>query len=134
MPVSPRTRALQAADITITAQNVISKAEKVQYVKSQGQTRDHHCHWPGCCKNVPPAMWGCYGHWMKLPDHLRNRVWEDYRPGQEVNMTPSRDYIVTVMEVEAWIKTNYRCAACEGTGKSSKQQSCTPCNGSGVKQ
>lgn len=32
---------------------------KADYARSQGQTREHHCHWPGCDKQVPPAMWGC---------------------------------------------------------------------------
>jgi len=43
---------------------------KADYVRSQGQTRNHHCHWPGCDKQVPPAMWGdieaLFGHIIGL--------------------------------------------------------------------
>jgi len=84
-----------------------SKQEKVDYVKSQGQNRKHHCHWPNCPKQCPPAMWGCYQHWMKLPKYLRDKVWDTYRPGQEVNLTPSREYLEVADEVQEWIRSNY---------------------------
>lgn len=84
-----------------------SKEEKVKYVKSQGQDREHHCHWPGCSKQVPPAMWGCYTHWMKLPKYLRDKVWAAYRPGQEKDMNPSEAYMEAATEVQEWIKENY---------------------------
>lgn len=83
------------------------KRDKVRYVKSQGQTRNHHCHWPGCEKQVPPAMWGCYYHWMKLPKYLRDMVWAAYQPGQEKTMTPSREYLRVARLVQKWIKENY---------------------------
>lgn len=80
--------------------------KKVRYVKSQGQTRDHHCHWPGCKEQVPPALWGCRKHWYRLPKHLRDRIWETFRPGQEKNMTPSKEYLKVAQEVQEWIKEN----------------------------
>jgi hypothetical protein len=64
----------------------------------------HHCHWPGCEKRVPAAMWGCYHHWMKLPKRLRDKVWAAYRPGQEISKTPSRAYLEVAREVQEWIK------------------------------
>lgn len=85
----------------------MDKKAKVQYVKRAGQTRDHTCHWPGCKKQVPPARWGCYPHWMKLPKHLRAKIWAAYRPGQEINMTPSKKYLEVAKEVQAWIKENH---------------------------
>lgn len=114
----------------------IPKSEKVQYVLSQGQTQDHHCHWPGCNKSVPPALWGCYEHWRLLPKYLRDKVWAAYQPGQEVNMRPSRTYLEIAKEVQQWIKENYwshtmeqspRCIACEDTGINSKGGPCIPC-------
>lgn len=78
-------------------------ASKVAYVKRQGQTRNHHCHWPGCEKQVPPAMWGCKGHWFALPAGLRARVWRTYQPGQEVNGTPSAEYLEVAKAVQALI-------------------------------
>lgn len=86
---------------------MVDKSQKVRYVKSQKQTRDHHCHWPGCNKQVPPAMWGCYRHWMMLPKRLRDAIWDAFRPGQEVTMTPSREYLKVAREVRNWIKENH---------------------------
>ena len=79
---------------------------KANYVKRQSQTRDHICHWPGCERQVPPAMWGCKEHWLKLPKHLRDKVWATYRPGQEISMTPSPDYRAVALEVQRWIRSD----------------------------
>lgn len=84
-----------------------SKDDKAQYVRSQKQTRDHHCHWTGCNAQVPPAMWGCKKHWFMLPKYLRDKVWAAYVPGQEVDMTPSQGYLAVAQEVKDWIKANY---------------------------
>lgn len=79
---------------------------KADYVRGQGQTRNHHCHWPGCEKQVPPAMWGCKPHWLRLPWALRNKIWATYVPGQEINGTPSEAYLQAAAEVQAWIQNN----------------------------
>lgn len=63
----------------------------------------HHCHWPGCDKPVPPAMWGCKFHWFKLPMRLRNRIWATYRPGQEISKAPSAEYLAVARDVQLWI-------------------------------
>ena len=83
-------------------------ADKVAYVKSQGQTRDHRCHWPGCKKQVPPALWGCRKHWMMLPKYLRDKIWQAYRPGQERDSRPSKEYVQAAREVEEWILSRER--------------------------
>lgn len=88
-----------------------SRAAKVRYVQSQGQTRAHHCHWPGCDKQVPPAMWGCRAHWFALPKALRDRIWAAYRPGQEATMTPSAEYLQVADDVQRWIRENATAAA-----------------------
>lgn len=77
---------------------------KADYVKSQTQTRSHHCHWQGCDKQVPPAMWGCKPHWFKLPTRLRNLIWATYKPGQEIDGSPSQAYIDAAYKVQRWIK------------------------------
>lgn len=76
---------------------------KVQHVKAAGQTRNHRCHWPGCERQVPPAMWGCRAHWYALPKALRDRIWRTYRPGQEVDGRPSADYLDAARAIQAWI-------------------------------
>lgn len=81
----------------------MSKADYVRAVAGSNTTFDHHCHWPGCTRKVPPAMWGCKSHWFKLPARLRAKVWATYRPGQEVTKTPSREYIDVANEVQSWI-------------------------------
>lgn len=64
---------------------------------------EHTCHWPGCSTAVPPRMWGCQPHWYRLPKALRDRIWQTYRPGQEISKTPSADYIAAAREVQEWI-------------------------------
>lgn len=76
---------------------------KADYVRAQTQTRKHHCHWPGCTRQVPPAMWGCKPHWFTIPKALRDRIWRTFKPGQEVNGTPSADYVAAARDVQAWI-------------------------------
>lgn len=81
-------------------------ADKADYVRRQPQSRHHTCHWPGCDKQVPPAMWGCKTHWFRLPQTLRTRVWKAYRPGQETDGRPSREYLAVARDVQAWIEEN----------------------------
>ena len=82
---------------------------KSDYVKKQKQDRDHTCHWPGCGKQVPPAMWGCRQHWFALPKYLRDRIWATYQIGQEKCLDgggprPSKEYLAVAREVQEWIK------------------------------
>lgn len=77
---------------------------KADYVRRQPQDRNHTCHWPGCERQVPPAMWGCKPHWFKLPRLLRSKVWRAYVPGQEQRMDPTDEYRKVAQEVQDWIK------------------------------
>lgn len=79
---------------------------KAAYVLSQGQTRGHLCHWPGCSAQVPPAMWGCRRHWFMLPPEIRAKIWKTYEPGQEADLSPSEDYLKAADEAQAWIRQN----------------------------
>lgn len=63
----------------------------------------HTCHWVGCEKEVPPAMWGCKTHWFKLPKYLRDKIWATYRAGQEIDKRPSEAYMTAALEVRQWI-------------------------------
>lgn len=76
---------------------------KADYVRSQPHVAGHHCHWPGCNKPVPPAMWGCKTHWFKLPARLRSAIWRTYRPGQEITKDPSQEYLKVALAVQDWI-------------------------------
>lgn len=79
-------------------------ADKAAYVGRQRQLRDHECHWPGCDRQVPPAMWGCKTHWFKLPRHIRAAIWMAYEPGQEILMDPSPEYLEAARAAQDWIK------------------------------
>lgn len=76
---------------------------KAAHVRSASQSRKHHCHWPGCVVQVPPAMWGCRYHWFRIPRHLRNNIWHAYRPGQEDDMQVSSVYEAAAKAVQDWI-------------------------------
>lgn len=63
----------------------------------------HRCHWPTCERQVPPRLWGCRAHWRRLPERLRDAIWREYRPGQEVDKAPSERYREVAREVQNWI-------------------------------
>lgn len=107
--VPPPRRARTLADVAATLSGPDQTASapvdrKRRYVQRQGQTREHHCHWPGCTAQVPPAMWGCKPHWFRLPKALRDRIWATYAPGQEIDTTPSREYLQVADDVQRWIR------------------------------
>lgn len=84
-----------------------STADKVAYVRAATQTRKHACHWPGCGKQVKPAMWGCFEHWHRLPQRIRNAIMTAYRPGQEEDGRPSPAYLVAAQDAQDWIAINF---------------------------
>lgn len=82
--------------------------EKVAHVIRARQTRNHTCHWTGCTKQVPPAMWGCKEHWFKLPANLRRAIWKAYTIGQERgDARVSPEYVAAARAAEEWIARNY---------------------------
>lgn len=84
----------------------MASARKLEHVMKSKVTGGHTCHWPGCDKQCPPAMWGCSKHWYSLPLKLRNKIWRAYVPGQEISKTPSREYLDVAHEAQEWIKEN----------------------------
>lgn len=82
-----------------------AKADKVDYVKAQRVTGSHTCHWTGCTKQVAPAMWGCKEHWFRLPRTIRNLIWKTFEPGQEIEKTPSPEYLAAVDLAQKFIAT-----------------------------
>jgi hypothetical protein len=53
----------------------------------------HECHATECHVEVPPRMLMCRRHWWMVPKPLRDAVWAEYRPGQEVDKRPSNEYM-----------------------------------------
>ena len=78
--------------------------KKVAYVLKQGQTRKHHCHWPGCEEQVPPAKWGCRRHWFMLPKRIRDEIWRTFVPTQETTRIVSREYVAAAQAAQSWIR------------------------------
>ena len=82
------------------------RAEKRDHVLRASQTRGHTCHWPGCGRQVPPAMWGCKPHWMRLPYAIREAIWAAYSAGQEERLDPSDEYMRAAERAQEWIRQN----------------------------
>ena len=54
---------------------------------------NHVCHAENCKVQVPPKLLMCRRHWFMVPKLLRDRVWATYRPGQEIDKRPTREYL-----------------------------------------
>lgn len=99
-------------DYTLVTEEQAAEAEEralAMLIEAEREARKHphHCHWPGCTKEVPPKLFMCRSHWYALPIRLRNKVWAAYREGQEITKTPSPEYIQVAKEVQAWIQANH---------------------------
>lgn len=53
----------------------------------------HYCHAIGCDVEVPPRLHMCLPHWRMVPKILQDVLWKHYRQGQEIDKTPSLEYI-----------------------------------------
>lgn len=53
----------------------------------------HLCHAVDCNERVLPSRLMCPRHWFMVPIPLRKRVWQTYKPGQEITKTPTAEYI-----------------------------------------
>lgn len=64
----------------------------------------HRCHATGCAREVPPRMFMCRSHWFSLPKPIRDAIWATYRPGQERDKLPSREYVENARTAIAYIE------------------------------
>ncbi len=55
----------------------------------------HQCHAKNCTQSVPPRMLMCKKHWFMVDKPLRDKVWAEYQPGQEINKNPTYTYLLT---------------------------------------
>lgn len=53
----------------------------------------HLCHAIDCSERITPKLLMCPRHWYMVPAALRKQVWQTYRPGQEVDKCPSKEYL-----------------------------------------
>jgi hypothetical protein len=42
-------------------------------------------------------------YWFSLPLRLRNWIWATFKPGQEVTLSPSAEYMKAATAVQQWI-------------------------------
>lgn len=73
----------------------------------------HRCPWPGCPVEVDHDLWGCRQHWFAVPRELRMRLWQAYRPMQNI-WTVSPLYAEAATAIQTWIAAHI---ASEGDGK-----------------
>lgn len=71
----------------------LSKADYVRTEASKGHDGKHSCHARGCGERVPPAYVMCARHWRMVPPAQQRNIWEHFRPGQEKDKQPTRDYL-----------------------------------------
>jgi hypothetical protein len=63
----------------------------------------HHCHATGCTVPVPPAMFVCRNHWLRLPKPMRDRIWRAYRPGQTKDWQITHEYAEAAREAVRYL-------------------------------
>jgi hypothetical protein len=68
----------------------------------------HLCHARGCHTPVPPAMFMCRPHWALVSPDRQRQVWRTYRPGQEIDKSPSEAYleVAHAAEMDVWTVEN----------------------------
>lgn len=73
---------------------------------------EHLCHAKGCKTPVPPKLFMCQRHWFTVPRPLRQLIWKRYRPGQEIDKRPTREYMkVAQQAIDAVAKKEEEAAA-----------------------
>lgn len=58
----------------------------------------HLCHARNCKVEVDPSMFMCRRHWWMVPGYLRAAIWDNYRPGQEIDKSPSKEYLNVALQ------------------------------------
>ena len=66
----------------------------------------HLCHNPNCGGQVKPQFVAHRSAWYALPPSLRYEIWQHYRPGQEVDKKPSREYADALRRCVLWWRSH----------------------------
>ena len=53
----------------------------------------HTCHAFGCDRVIAPRFFMCPRHWAMVPPRHKAAVLRTYRPGQEIDKSPSPEYV-----------------------------------------
>lgn len=46
----------------------------------------------------------CPPHWYSLPEDMRREIWRLYRPGQEIDKSPSLAYLEAATRAQQYVK------------------------------
>lgn len=50
----------------------------------------------------------CRRHWFILPKSLRDKVWKEYVPGQEIKKNPTKEYLEVMREAIDFVARSER--------------------------
>ena len=64
----------------------------------------HTCHAHGCDTTIPPKLFMCRPHWYMVPKVLRAEIWRTYRPGQEIDKSPTDEYLQIAVQAIAAVR------------------------------
>ncbi len=60
--------------------------------------QEHKCHAMRCGAPCPPKHLFCARHWKLTPQPLKERICAAYRPGQEKDKKPSKEWLKAALE------------------------------------
>lgn len=73
--------------------------------------QQHTCHNPNCGKPCEPRFVCHHKAWFQLPRAIRHRIWHLYRPGQEDDKRPSKEYVLELgIAIDYMRKHNIKCS------------------------
>jgi len=64
----------------------------------------HVCHAMGCGTEIEPKLFMCLNHWRMVPKQLQQSVWKHYRPGQEDDKNPTKEYLNVTDSVQWFVR------------------------------
>lgn len=62
------------------------------------------CRALGCVAGIKHARLMCAHHWAMTPQHVQDRVWKHYKPGQEWETASAEYFLAAALAVEAVAK------------------------------
>lgn len=88
----------------MTIRQQIAPGVTITYLVDKPEIVNHHiCAWPECQDKIY-GLFACAPHWRQIPRKLQRKIWRAYEIGQEVDMSPSVEYLNVVDEVQEYIK------------------------------
>jgi DNA polymerase III epsilon subunit-like protein len=103
LPSSAQLRAAQKGTKTLWKRERFGPTDELGTLAARTSPKDelgsfetapeHRCHAKGCHARVEPRLLMCPRHWRAVPANLQADVWRTYRAGQEIDKSPTREYL-----------------------------------------